>query len=202
MSEIVISVSPDPQTRKKSACKQELIIQNLLIFYGNRSDLKEILEIIEGQSKMSLRLIDWFVTNYAKIHNICYIVKNQKFFVYNEYKNQLKAYSKKLFDPFCRRERILFQVSDIPAFETTVGKLNFFRWAINNKVIEYIESNLKDIEKEMNETAKELQKIRKEEKSKTNLQSKRITRRKLNINESSKSKNIQKYNTPIEVVFD
>lgn len=202
MSEIVISVSPDPQTRKKSACKQELIIQNLLIFYGNRSDLKEILEIIEGQSKMSLRLIDWFVTNYAKIHNICYIVKNQKFFVYNEYKNQLKAYSKKLFDPFCRRERILFQVSDIPAFETTVGKLNFFRWAINNKVIEYIESNLKDIEKEMNETAKELQKIRKEEKGKTNLQSKRITRRKLNINESSKSKNIQKYNTPIEVVFD
>jgi len=202
MSEIVISVSPDPQTRKKSACKQELIIQNLLVFYGNRSDLKEILEIIEGQSKMSLRLIDWFVTNYAKIHNICYIVKNQKFFVYNEYKNQLKAYSKKLFDPFCRRERILFQVSDIPAFETTVGKLNFFRWAINNKVIEYIELNLKDIEKEMNETAKELQKIRKEEKTKSNLQNKRITRRKLNVNESSKSKNIQKYNTPIEVVFD
>jgi hypothetical protein len=77
---------------------------------------------------MSLRLIDWFVTNYAKKYNISYIVKKQKFFVYNEYKNQLKAYSKKLFDPFCRRERILFQVADITPFETTVGKLNFFRW--------------------------------------------------------------------------
>jgi hypothetical protein len=201
-SHIIFNVDPDPQTRKKSACKQELIIQNLLLFYGNRSDLREILEVLEGNSKMSLRLIDWFVTNYAKKYNTCYIVKNQKFFVYNEYKNQLKAYSKKLFDPFCRRERILFQVADITPFETTVGKLNFFRWAVNNKVLEYIETNLQDIEKEMNESARELQKIRKEEKTKSNQPNKRVTRRKLNLNDISKNKTIQKYNSPIEVVFD
>ena len=201
-SHIVLNVDPDPQTRKKSACKQELIIQNLLLFYGNRSDLREILEVLEGNSKMSLRLIDWFVTNYAKKYNICYIVKNQKFFVYNEYKNQLKAYSKKLFDPFCRRERILFQVSDIVPFETTVGKLNFFRWAINNNVLEYIETNLQDIENEMNESARELQKIRKEEKTKSNQPNKRVTRRKLNLVDVSRNKTIQKYNSPIEVVFD
>jgi hypothetical protein len=201
-SHIVFNVDPDPQTRKKSACKQELIIQNLLLFYGNRSDLKEIFEVLEGNSKMSLRLIDWFVTNYAKQYNTCYIVKNQKFFVYNEYKNQLKAYSKKLFDPFCRRERILFQVADIPAFETTVGKLNFFRWAINNNVLDYIKSNLNEIEKEMNETARELQKIRKEEKTKSNQPNKRVTRRKLNLLDISKNKTIQKYNSPVEVVFD
>ena len=70
-SHIVFNVDPDPQTRKKSACKQELIIQNLLLFYGNRSDLKEIFEVLEGNSKMSLRLIDWFVTNYAKQYNTC-----------------------------------------------------------------------------------------------------------------------------------
>ena len=201
-SHIVLNVDPDPQTRKKSACKQELIIQNLLLFYGNRSDLREILEVLEGNSKMSLRLIDWFVTNYAKKYNICYIVKNQKFFVYNEYKNQLKAYSKKLFDPFCRRERILFQVSDIVPFETTVGKLNFFRWAINNNVLEYIETNLQDIENEMNESARELQKIRKEEKTKSNQPNKRVTRRKLNLVDVSRNKTIQKYNSPIEIVFD
>jgi hypothetical protein len=201
-SHIVLNVDPDPQTRKKSACKQELIIQNLLLFYGNRSDLKEILEVLEGNSKMSLRLIDWFVTNYAKKYNICYIVKNQKFFVYNEYKNQLKAYSKKLFDPFCRRERILFQVADIVPFETTVGKLNFFRWAINNNVLEYIETNLQDIENEMNESARELQKIRKEEKTKSTQPNKRVTRRKLNLVDISRNKTIQKYNSPIEVVFD
>lgn len=202
MEHIVFNVDPDPQTRKKSACKQELIIQNLLLFYGNRSDLKEIFDVLEGNSKMSLRLIDWFVTNYAKKYNTCYIVKNQKFFVYNEYKNQLKAYSKKLFDPFCRRERILFQVSDISAFETTVGKLNFFRWAINNNVLDYIETNLIEIEKEMNESARELQKIRKEEKTKSNQSNKRLTRRKLNLLDLSNNKSIQKYNSPIEVVFD
>jgi hypothetical protein len=150
---------------------------------------------------MSLRLIDWFVTNYSKYHNISYIHKGQEFFVYIDYKNQLKAYSKKLFDPFCRRERILFQLSNIPAFITTVGKLNFFRWAIEKGVIDYIKLNLSAIEKEMNESARELQKIRKTE-MKPNLTGKRITRRKVVISENVSSKQMQKHFTSIEVSFD
>ena len=204
LSEAELYVSPDPQTRKKKIfCKQELIIQSLQSFYSNRSDLKEVLEIIEGESDMSLRLIDWFVTNYSKYHNICYIHKGHEFYVYMDYKNQLKAYSKKLFDPFCRRERILFQVSTIPAFITTVGKLNFFRWAIEKGVLDYIKMNLISIEKEMNSSARELQKIRKEEKGQTNVNgSKRITRRKALMGENVSSKQMQKYNSPIEITFD
>ena len=204
LSEAELYVSPDPQTRKKKIfCKQELIIQSLQSFYSNRSDLKEVLEIIEGESDMSLRLIDWFVTNYSKYHNICYIHKGHEFYVYMDYKNQLKAYSKKLFDPFCRRERILFQVSTIPAFITTVGKLNFFRWAIEKGVLDYIKMNLISIEKEMNSSARELQKIRKEEKGQTNVNgSKRITRRKALMGENVSSKQMQKYNSPIEIIFD
>jgi len=197
-------VTPDPQTRKrKIICKQELIIQSLQIFYSNRSDLVELLKIIEGESLMSLRLIDWFVTNYAKFHNISYIHKGQEFFVYIDYKNQLKAYSKKLFDPFCRRERILFQIGSIPAFVTTVGKLNFFRWAIEKGVLDYIQLNLSNIEKEMNQSAKELQKIRKQEsKELKESKSKRITRRKALMLENVSSKQMQKYNSPIEITFD
>ena len=203
-------VTPDPQTRKrKIICKQELIIQSLQIFYSNRSDLVELLKIIEGESLMSLRLIDWFVTNYAKFHNISYIHKGSDFFVYIDYKNQLKAYSKKLFDPFCRRERILFQIGSIPAFVTTVGKLNFFRWAIEKGVLDYIQLNLSNIEKEMNQSAKELQKIRKQElkeskqsKQSKESKSKRITRRKVLIGENVSSKQMQKYNSPIEITFD
>jgi len=198
-------VSPDPQTRKKKiVCKQELIIQSLQAFYTNRSDLVELLKIIEGESSMSLRLIDWFVTNYSKFHNISYIHKGQEFFVYIDYKNQLKAYSKKLFDPFCRRERILFQMKDIPPFVTTVGKLNFFRWAIEKGILDYIQLHLADIEKEMNSNARELQKIRKEEKTKSNTNpvSKRVTRRKNLISENVASKQMQKHNIPIEITFD
>jgi hypothetical protein len=199
-SELLITA--DPQTRKRKIfCKQELIIQSLQNFYMNRSDISEILEILEGTSAMSLRLIDWFVTNYAKQHNISYIHKQQDFFVYIDYKNQLKAYSKKLFDPFCRRERILFQMSNIPAFITTVGKLNFFRWAIEKGVIDYIKLNLATVEKEMNENARTLQKLRKEEKAKPTI-GKRITRRKDSPNENVSSKQMQKHNTIIDITFD
>jgi len=199
-SELLITA--DPQTRKRKIfCKQELIIQSLQNFYINRSDISEILEILEGTSAMSLRLIDWFVTNYAKQHNISYIHKQQDFFVYIDYKNQLKAYSKKLFDPFCRRERILFQMSNIPAFITTVGKLNFFRWAIEKGVIDYIKLNLATVEKEMNENARTLQKLRKEEKAKPTI-GKRITRRKDSPNENVSSKQMQKHNTIIDITFD
>ena len=205
MEETFLRITPDPQTRKKKIfCKQELIIQSLQSFYMNRSDLMEILKILDGESSMSLRLIDWFVTNYSKFHNISYIHKNQEFFVYIDYKNQLKAYSKKLFDPFCRRERILFQMNNVPAFLTTVGKLNFFRWAIEKGVLDFIALHLADIEKEMNESARELQKIRKsEKKNDTTLNTKRITRRKnISGNDNISSKQMQKYFTSVEVSFD
>lgn len=201
MTDVELHISPDPQTRKrKIICKQELIIQSLQHFYSSRSDLSEILSILEGETNISLRLIDWFVTNYAKIHNISYIHKGQEFFVYVDYKNQLKAYSKKLFDPFCRRERILFQLREIPAFITTVGKLNFFRWAIEKGIIDYIKLNLPSIEKEMNESARELQKVRKTENKQSS--AKRITRRKVSNSENVSTKQMQKHFTSIEISFD
>lgn len=205
MANVELYVNPDPQTRKrKIICKQELIIQSLQQFYMNRSDLVEILKILEGESEMSLRLIDWFVTNYSKFHNISYIHKQQEFFVYIDYKNQLKAYSKKLFDPFCRRERIMFQLSNIPAFITTVGKLNFFRWAIEKGILDYIKLNLASIEKEMNESARELQKVRKADTKiiNANANAKRITRRKMAASENVSTKQMQKHFSPIEVTFD
>ena len=142
-------VTPDPQTRRrKIICKQELIIQSLQIFYSNRSDLVDLLKIIEGESVMSLRLIDWFVTNYAKKNHVSYTLNNQEFVVYLNYKSQLKAYSKKLFDPFCRRERIIFQCGSHEPFETTVGQLNFFRWAFEKDILSYMRLNLEDIHNE------------------------------------------------------
>jgi activator of HSP90 ATPase len=71
------------------------------------------------------------------------------------YKNQLKAYSKKLFDPFCRRERISFQIPGPDAFLTTVGQLNFFRWALEKGILDYIKGHQPEIEKEMNTAMKE-----------------------------------------------
>jgi hypothetical protein len=159
---VVYAAEHDPQTRRRKIhCKQELIVSSLQRFYATRDDKEEVMQLLEGTSEISLRLIDWFVTNYAKQHNSSYILAGQEFLVYNNYKSQLKAYSKKLFDPFCRRERIMFQIPGYPLFQTTVGKLNFFRWAIERGVLSYIKENLKTIEAAMNASAREIQKARK-----------------------------------------
>jgi hypothetical protein len=209
MADVELHVNPDPQTRKrKIVCKQELIVQSLQQFYANRSDLTEILKILEGESEMSLRLIDWFVTNYSKFHNISYIHKNQDFFVYIDYKNQLKAYSKKLFDPFCRRERILFQVGPYPSFLTTVGKLNFFRWALEKGILDYIKLNMAKIETAMNASSREMQKARKAVSvsttatTATTSSTRSSTRKRLVAAEPPNSKLMQKHDYVVEVRFD
>jgi hypothetical protein len=154
-------MSPDTQTRRRKIhCKQELIIASLQRFYASRPDLNEIVELLKGTSEVSLRLVDWFVTNYSKVHSTSYILNGQEFVVYMNYKNQLKAYSKKLFDPFCRRERISFQIPGHEPFLTTVGKLNFFRWALEKGILEYIKGHQPEIEKDMNAAMREQAKVR------------------------------------------
>jgi hypothetical protein len=216
-------VESESQTRKKKIhCKQELIVSSLQKFYASRGDMKEILPILQGTSDLSLRLVDWFVTNYAKKHNTGYILEGQEFLVYMNYKSQLKAYSKKLFDPFCRRERILFQVPGEEPFVTTVGKLNFFRWAIEKGVLTYLTLNTQIIEADMNKAMKEQTKARNSTASSQGSQntvsttvssattrsttsstnSTRSLRRRTPEKELAAAKLMQKHNVEIELRFD
>lgn len=146
---------------EKANCKQSLIMINLSKFFCKNENANIMLPIINGTSKISLRAIDWFVTNYSKKNNIVYNLTNnekKQFNVFLNYKSQLKAYSKKQFDPFCRRDRISFFYDDNKEIITTVGQLNFFRWAIDNNVIDYISKNLKEIEYDMNVSVRNIYK--------------------------------------------
>ena len=203
------TMTPDIQTRKRKIhCKQELIISSLQRFYSNRDDLNEIVELLKGTGSISLRLIDWFVTNYSKVHSTSYIFNSQEFVVYMNYKNQLKAYSKKLFDPFCRRERISFQIPGHEAFLTTVGKLNFFRWALEKGILTYIKGHQEEIEKEMNAAMTELAK--KDTASTRDSQATTTTattassqtRKRVISREPSSIKLLQKHDCLIEMSFD
>jgi hypothetical protein len=115
-----------------------------------------MLRIITGTSKISLRIVDWFATNYAKKFYTIYTIEKttdnitRRFKVYDDYKLKLKAYSKKRFDPFCRWDRINIPYSNDRFIETTIGQLNFFKWALENKVIDFVEQNYELIEKDMN----------------------------------------------------
>ena len=138
--------------------QQDLLLDSLKDFYTNTDNIKKITDIVNGESNISLRIVDWFVTNYAKKYFIVYEIpmilgtKEEKvrFKVYNEYKLKLKAYSKKRFDPFCRWDRISIPYNETMYMETTIGQLNFFKWALEHNVIDYIGQNYKHIEQDMN----------------------------------------------------
>ena len=135
--------------------QNQLLLNNLMEFYKNETYLSRMLKIITGESKISLRIVDWFATNYAKKNYTLYPIHTTngdviRFKVYFDYKLKLKAYSKKRFDPFCRWDRISIPYKNETSIETTIGQLNFFKWAIENKVIEYIDENYETIEKDMN----------------------------------------------------
>lgn len=130
--------------------QNELLLNNLMDFYKDESNLTRMLKIITGDSKISLRIVDWFATNYAKKYYTILAEGDKRFKVYFDYKLKLKAYSKKRFDPFCRWDRISIPYKNDTCIETTIGQLNFFKWAIENRVIHYIETNYDTIEKDMN----------------------------------------------------
>jgi hypothetical protein len=151
-------------TSRCSQTQNELLLTNLLEFYKKDDNMERLMQIINGESKVSLRIIDWFVTNFAKKNftvysipakNRCSTVINgeenmERFKVFNHYKLELKAYSKVRFDPFSRRERIMVPYTNDTCLQTTIGQLNFFKWAIENQVLEYIEKNYDEIEADMN----------------------------------------------------
>jgi hypothetical protein len=137
--------------------QNDLLMSTLLDFYKDSHNIHIMMNIINGDTKLSLRIVDWFVTNYAKKHFTVYELpspsnpdNNSRFKVYNEYKLKLKAYSKKRFDPFCRWDRIRIPYNNNQSMETTIGQLNFFKWAIENNIIDYIQSHFQEIEQDMN----------------------------------------------------
>jgi hypothetical protein len=143
------------KNQKRVLCKQDQVVLWLQEFYSMPGNLEKLLNILQGKSAISLRLVDYFVTNYAKKMNTSFTSQNRHFLVYFNYKRELNAYSKRLFDPFCRRERIQFEARGEPPFVTTVGQLNFFRWFIEKNIYDYVLENHAAIEKDMNSTLKE-----------------------------------------------
>jgi len=153
----------------------ELLLNSLNAFYSNNNEYKLILKnIINGKHELSLRMIDWLVTRFSKSNNIIYwindtddkiydflpenddsiLIKNDKFKkinVYLDYRAQLKSFKKFNFDAFRRHKRISFKINDKEDefIETTIGQLNFFKWAFNNKIINYAIDNQKNIYENM-----------------------------------------------------
>jgi hypothetical protein len=222
----------DPQTRKrKIECKPELVISSLQRFYSTHPEIDKVLTYLTGDAPLSLRIIDWFVTKYSRKNFVRYQLNGQDFLVYLSYKGQLKAYSKQYFDPNCRRERIMFKIPGQDQFMTTIGKLNFFRWALESRILDYIEAHEEEIRTGYNSYLKETTQTQKRAKNNTassiestlssesvqsnitistevslNTQSSsnttRSTRRRRTKQTPSSLNKLQVYTTPIELDFN
>lgn len=127
----------------------EILFSSLKTFFDDKEHLVSMMEVIRNQS-ISMRVLDWFVSNYSKKNNVFFVTKEGKHFnVYLEYKSSLKSYSKRFFDPFCRGPRVIFKDVSGKDFSTTVGQLNFFRWAIKNELILQCKSIVDEVEQDM-----------------------------------------------------
>jgi len=140
----------DPITffTKKELCYYKMINK----FYKNCSDVNitKMINIIDSKSEISLRILDWFVTKYSK--------RGEIIDVHINYKAQLKSYRKRYFDPFRRKKKFNYKYKvnhNEHTIYTTIGQLNFFRWAIDNDILNFVEKNLSGIIKAMNTSNKE-----------------------------------------------
>ena len=169
-------------------------------FYLNKKNSDKLIELINGE--ISIRLVDFFVTNYSKKNRVSYQIKEGdtmvNFNVHSSYKSQLKAWNKKHFDPFSRGDRIPFFL-DQDCIITTIGQLNFFKWFISKNAYQYVEKNLSKIESEMNKSKKKC----------TSKPTSQVKPKKYRDNISQKSYNVNMINcsapkkvTKIEVTFD
>lgn len=140
--------------------REQRILKPLLEFFSNESNFKIFLDIVVFKTKnIPLRLLDWFVTNYSKKNDVSYVIKRpngqiENFNIYRSYRAQLKGHSKKVFDPFCRGKPIMLEyelpnVGSTVQFETGICQLKFFKWAIQNLVLTYVENNYEAIYEDM-----------------------------------------------------
>lgn len=113
-----------------------------------------LVPIISQTSRVSIRLMDWLLTNYSKEKKIVYQYNNGKikrmFDIHNEYQTTLSGYGRPLFDPFRRHDRVFFTIND-DTYETTLGQLNFWKWSDKYKVFDYCLKNADKIDNHMAE---------------------------------------------------
>ena len=137
--------------------QENMIIKSLEKFYEDPINVNIFISIVTSKSDTSIRLIDHFSTKYSKNNKTSYkLIENDienQFNVFSSYKQQLKAFQKKHFDPFSRGDRLPYFMGNT-CIITTIGQLNFFKWFISKKIYEYIMANDTLIEIDMNKRGK------------------------------------------------
>lgn len=139
----------------KLSQRQISILQRIGPFFSDSVAREILMPLVNQCSGISLRALDWLVTNYAKKNNIvCKTRNNTLFNIYHGYKVALAHFRRRNFDPFRRRQRIDVLSSDGEVIcESTVGQCNFLYWSYTQGVLSYAIENAAAIEQDMNKAS-------------------------------------------------
>ena len=121
-------------------------------WYDDEQVRSLLVPVVTQTSDVSLRVLDWFVTNYTKRYRILTAGDESGFnTIATLYKHWLRHYRRKLFDPFRRRERIFFRNPDnrTTILCTTCAQANFLKWAETYGVLRQARHCLAEVEADM-----------------------------------------------------
>lgn len=136
--------------------QEQLLFNNVMKFFSqNKEAFEKVVRVLDrkeeskGSAAISLTMLDWFVTRFARKtsiqfrHPVTGAVHN----VYEDYLLQLRAFSKKRSDPFCRSQRFrLYLDRDATQYiMTSTRQLNFFRFVIERGILDYVEKNIEKL---------------------------------------------------------
>lgn len=129
---------------------ETLLLSNCQRFFQISENFEKMKNILDKNKRtsLSLRLIDFAVVTWSKEANVYFLRKRDGkiICIYRAYKDMLSHYAKKYLDPFKRHQKITLQYYDAPTqtirpFETTVGQMCFFKWLIDEDILDFIEKN-------------------------------------------------------------
>jgi hypothetical protein len=137
---------------------EQSMLPSLLKFFSVKSHFDVLKEFKRSkQSKFSVGLLNWFNVNYSKEYGVEYTIEHlgrqRSVYIWQSYNAALSGYKKEYFDPFARGKNCGKEIAieyDGEVIQTTIRQLNYFRWAINNGVIDYVKAHVDEIYDDMN----------------------------------------------------
>lgn len=160
---------------------QKVLLRRLNQELADPATDRAVCDVIAGGNGLSLRQLDWLVTNYAKQN--CVRTRHADgslSLLYDEYRATLAAYRRRNFDPFRRVVRrdahgdtfdcsIWYRSHNGAVLRTSIGQLNFAVWAQRCGALEYGRENATEVAQNMRRTSARARVLRKQSKARLTL---------------------------------
>ena len=132
--------------------------------YNDAKFADAVWDVMDGTDTVSLRMLDWVCTNYAKSRALrVRSLAGGSTYVFESYLAQLRYYRRRYFDPFRRLPRVqsngrahggrecqVIHRSRSATLPTTLAQLNFMCWAHASGLLQFVRVHRDDIEADMN----------------------------------------------------